>query len=186
MKQLIKFVFLSLLLIAPTISAKTISDVNVSETINISNQKLILNGAGVRSKFFFDLYVGSLYLPKSTTDANTAIDSDVAAIRLNITSGMITPEKMQEAVAEGFEHATHKNIAPIQTQIDEFIDLFGSGIKEGDQFTFVSHKNVGITAYKNGKQLANIKGEGFRKALFQIWLGDKPAQKSLKKKMLGK
>lgn len=45
-------------------SAVTIADVNITEAVSHSEQstKLILNGAGIRSKFIFDIYIGSLYL----------------------------------------------------------------------------------------------------------------------------
>ena len=43
----------------------------------------------------------------------------------------------------------------------------------------------GVEAYKNGALASVTKGVEFKKALFGIWLGDKPAQKSLKKEMLG-
>jgi hypothetical protein len=64
--------------------------------------------------------------------------------------------------------------------------LFKDEIKEGDQFTLVANKARGVTAYKNGQEQATIEGEMFRQALLKIWLGDKPAQKSLKEAMLGK
>ncbi|MBE8168623.1 MAG: chalcone isomerase [Shewanella sp.] len=186
MKLFVKMLFTVALLANHVVFAKTVEDVEVADTLSIDGQHLILNGAGVRSKIFFDLYVGSLYLPEKTSDYMSAMDSSSAAIRLNITSGLITPEKMQNAIIEGFEDATHKKLAPIQIQIDEFIGLFESGIKEGDQFTFLAQKDTGITAFKNDIKITKIKGEAFRRALFAIWLGDKPAQKSLKKKMLGK
>ncbi|MCL1077068.1 chalcone isomerase [Parashewanella spongiae] len=186
MKLFVKVLFTATLLISNVTLSKTISDVEIADRLSVGNQNLVLNGAGVRSKLFFDLYVGSLYLPKKTSDFQKAMDSRFALIRLNITSGLITPEKMQNAVIEGFEAATHNQLAPLQTQIDEFIDLFESGIKEGDQFTFFAQKDIGITAFKNDVKISEIKGEAFRHALFAIWLGDKPAQKSLKKKMLGK
>ncbi|MGL5395016.1 MAG: chalcone isomerase family protein, partial [Shewanella sp.] len=43
--------------------AKEVSGVQVADSITLDAQTLQLNGAGVRSKFFMDLYVGSLYVP---------------------------------------------------------------------------------------------------------------------------
>ena len=63
--------------------------------------------------------------------------------------------------------------------------LFNEDIKEGDQFTLLTSKEQGVTAYKNDQEQATIKGEMFRQALLKIWLGDKPTQKSLKAAMLG-
>ena len=185
MKLLSKLLLVFIVFFGSQAIAKTVSGVSVSEQLNIENKPMLLNGSGIRSKFFFDLYVGSLYLSKKTKHADKAMDEKYAAIRLNITSSLITKSKMEEAIVEGFEHATHNNVKPIQAEIDEFMSLFDSGIKEGDQFTFVFYKGVGVTAYKNMKKLTDIKNETFRHALMAIWIGDRPAQKSLKKHMLG-
>jgi len=148
--------------------AKEVSGVQVADSITLDAQTLQLNGAGVRSKFFMDLYVGSLYVPTPSNTTAEVINAPVAAIRLNITSGMITSEKMRDAIIEGFEYATADNTTDIQ-----------------DQFTLVANKSRGVTAYKNGQEQATIEGEMFRQALLKIWLGEKPAQTSLKEAMLG-
>lgn len=186
MKLLSTLTLASALLLPHTLMAKEVSGVQVAETVTLDSQTLQLNGAGVRSKFFMDLYVGSLYLPAALSSTAAVIDAPVAAIRLNITSGMITSEKMRDTITEGFEQATAENTADIQPQIDTFMALFKEEIKEGDQFTLVANKARGVTAYKNGQEQATIEGEMFRQALLKIWLGDKPAQKSLKEAMLGK
>ena len=185
--KLLSTLTLATALFLPNIScAKDISGIEVADTIVLENQSLQLNGAGVRSKFFMDLYVGSLYVPAQLSSTVAVLEAPAAAIRLNITSGMITSEKMRDAITEGFEHATAENTADIQPQIDAFMALFKEEIKEGDQFTLVANKARGVTAYKNGQEQATIEGEMFRQALLKIWLGDKPAQKSLKEAMLGK
>ncbi|KEK27638.1 chalcone isomerase family protein [Shewanella xiamenensis] len=165
--------------------AKEVSGVQVADSITLDAQALQLNGAGVRSKFFMDLYVGSLYVPTPSNTTAEVINAPVAAIRLNITSGMITSEKMRDAIIEGFEYATADNTTDIQPQIDAFMALFKDEIKQGDQFTLVANKSRGVTAYKNGQEQATIEGEMFRQALLKIWLGEKPAQASLKEAMLG-
>lgn len=174
----------SLLLIGSA-SAKEISGIDVAEHIAIESTQLQLNGAGVRSKFFIDLYVGSLYLPSTTDNITTILDAPTSAVRLNITSGMITSDKMRDAINDGFEDATDGNTDEIQTEIDAFMALFIDEIKEGDQFTLATDKALGVTAYKNGEAQATIEGEAFRLALLKIWLGDSPAQNSLKNAMLG-
>lgn len=185
MKSLTKIAFVILFLMSAQAQARVISDVDIAESISISEHTLNLNGAGVRSKFFMDLYVGSLYLPQRTTNIDDILNAPIVVIRLNMTSGMITSDKMSDAINDGFDDATDGNVADIQAQIDTFMALFSDEIAEGDQFTFAATKAFGVTAYKNGQQQPTIEGELFRQALLKIWLGDKPAQKSLKKAMLG-
>ncbi|GLS83625.1 chalcone isomerase family protein [Paraferrimonas haliotis] len=166
--------------------AKTVSGVELSDTISANEQQLTLNGAGVRSKFFIDLYVGSLYLSQANSDANAIINSDeISAIRLNITSGLITSDKLIEAIVEGFDLSTNGDTAAIQSRIDNFIAVFNEEIVKGDQYTFVFTPGTGVVGYKNGEQKVSIDGDDFRTALMGIWLGAKPAQKKLKQRMLG-
>jgi hypothetical protein len=173
------------LMLSPVVHAKSISGVELDESLNIAEQALTLNGAGVRSKFFMDLYVGSLYLPSHQSALAEIIAQPVAVIRLNITSGMITSDKMIDAINEGFDGATDGKPEQLKAEIDQFMALFSAEIKKGDQFTFVLTKDQGVVSFKNQQQQGEIAGESFRQALIKIWLGDEPAQKSLKKAMLG-
>lgn len=174
------------LLLPLSLQAKEVADVQLDDNVTLNKHTLILNGAGVRSKFFIDLYVGSLYVPSALHSTAAVLAADNVAVRLNITSGMITAEKMQDAINEGFDDATQGNTADIQPQINQFMGLFSDEIVEGDQFTLLASKAQGVTAYKNEVAQATITGEPFRQALLKIWLGKDPAQTSLKKAMLGK
>ncbi len=66
-----------------------------------------------------------------------------------------------------------------------FIDVFKEEIKVDDTFNMVYIPSVGVEIYKNDKLASTIKGLEFKKALFGIWIGEKPAQSSLKEEMLG-
>ncbi|WP_394200648.1 chalcone isomerase family protein [Shewanella waksmanii] len=176
------------LLIAGLLTSQThaanVAGIELAEKIQPEHSELVLNGAGVRSKFFIDLYVGSLYVSSPSQQLDEILSQPEVAVRLNITSGMITSDKMQDAINEGFDDATDGNTDAIKQQITTFMALFADEIKQGDQFTLVATKDLGVTAYKNGKLQDTVKGEAFRQALLKIWLGDQPAQKSLKKAML--
>ncbi len=168
-----------------SVSAKEISGVEIPETISPEQQVLHFNGAGVRSKFFVDLYVGSLFTTAKMDSATKVMEGDQpAAIRLNITSGMITSEKMTKAMIEGFERATHGDVSPIEGSIKDFMSAFSEPIVEGDQFTLLSIPGKGVVTFKNGKQQSVTQGDTFRKALLGVWLGDDPTDDDLKEDML--
>jgi hypothetical protein len=178
---------LTLLVVSPAINAKEIEGVNMPEYLEVGKSKLILNGAGVRSKFFMDLYVGGLYLENKSNNPQEIIDSDEPmAIRLHIISSLITSKKMENATREGFENATKGDTEPIKSQIEEFISVFKEKIEKNDIFELTYLPAEGLEVYKNGEFKSRIEGPAFKRALFGIWLGEKPAQKSLKEEMLGK
>ena len=114
---------LACLAIAPLAQAKMVNDVDVADKIQVADQSLTLNGAGVRSKFFLDLYVGALYLNNHSADANATVAADEAmTIRLHITSSLINGEKMSDATLDGFVKSTGGNIAPIQKEVDSYCE----------------------------------------------------------------
>lgn len=159
---------------------------NIPDSLKTTSSELALNGAGMREKWLIDLYVGGLYLKEKQQNAEKILDADEPmALRLQIVSGMITSEKMTSATVEGFESALNGKTEPLQAKIDDFLKTFKDEIKEGDVFEMVYDPKEGVKIYKNTQHANTIQGLEFKKALFGIWLSDNPAQKSLKKQMLG-
>ena len=158
------------------------------KTLELDGSNLVLNGKGVRKKMFMSLYDGGLYLQSKSSNAAAIIAADEPmAIRLDITSGMITSENMEEALLEGMENSTGGKMAPLKEYTDAFMSAFKEKINEGDIFDIAYKPGKGIDTYKNGTFLKTIDGGmPFKKAIFGIWLGDKPADKNLKKGMLNK
>lgn len=172
----------------PASSQVTYNGVTLPATLKAGDQSINLNGGGIRKKLFFKLYTGGLYLAEKTSDANTIINADKAmAVKLQITSAMISSENMSEAINEGFGKSTKGNTAPLKSQIDKFVATFGKEeIVEGNVFDIVYVPGSGVESYKNGKLQSTIPGLEFKKALFGIWLCDEPADEDLKEGMLGK
>ena len=163
-----------------------VDGVKFDNTLTLSGNELMLNGAGTRVKYFMDMYVGGLYVTSKTKDGNKVVNADEAmAMRLNIVSGLISSGKMEDAIDDGFDEVLDGNVASMQKQIDTFKSFFSEEISKGDVFDISYSKAGGTEVYKNDKKVGAIAGLDFKKALFAIWLGDKPADKKLKKGMLG-
>lgn len=180
-------VAMTVLLLNSVAFSAPVAGVDIADSVLFDGTSYRLNGTGVRKKFIMKLYVGSLYTNQAFREENEILDGPVSAvIRLDIISGLITSKLMAETVQEGFEKAMGGDSSPLQPQIDSFIGVFNEKIDKGDSFTFVSVPGQGVTAYKGEKELKVIKDDYFRKILFSIWLGNDPADKNLKKDMLGK
>lgn len=177
---------LACLAIAPLAQAKMVNDVDVADKIQVADQSLTLNGAGVRSKFFLDLYVGALYLGNHSADANATVAADEAmTIRLHITSSMIDGEKMSEATLDGFVKSTGGDIAPIQTEVNALIGAFRDAVENKDVFDLQYVPGQGVSVIRNGDIKVIVPGLAFKQALFGIWLSEDPVQEGLKEEMLG-
>jgi len=183
MKKIL-FLYIGILLIS--VFAKEIGGVDIQEKLMINNHTLSLQGAGVRSKFIFDIYTGALYLQNKTNDPKKIINDNISSdIRMVITSSLVTGAKMKEGFSDDFKVIKSLGYEVDNGSLKKFLHTFDTKIHKGDIFDFAYFPQVGLMIYKNQKMLTIIKSTNFKKALYAIWLGKKPAQESLKKKMLG-
>jgi hypothetical protein len=183
-----KIIFLSLIFLAFKLNAqstKTISGVKFPTNTTVGTKELVLNGGGLREKYFFDLYVAALYLKAKSNEAGKVVYNDAEmAIHIKIVSDKVTREKFIETVKEGFATVTHGKAT--KDQINKFTGFFSDDIKKGDKIHLEFVPGTGLQVKKNGTLKGTIAGLEFKQALFSIWLGDKPVDDDLKKELLGK
>lgn len=168
--------------------AAEVSGVKLADSIHLGSRDLVLNGAGLRTKFFFKVYVAALYLGEKSHVAEAALNQPgEKRISLNILRE-ISDEKM----LKGFNEVMVANHTPAEMQalapqLGELTAIFHAvgEVKEGDVVNLDYLPDAGTKIVVNGVLRGSIPGEGFNRALFKIWLGDKPAQPDLKQKMLG-
>jgi hypothetical protein len=175
-----------MLFLSTSAFAIDVAGIKMPDTMKAGGQDLVINGGGKRTKFMMKVYVAGLYLKQKNGDAQKIVDADEPmAIRLQVTSGLVSADKMKKAIDEGFENSTSGNVAPIKAKIDAFTAVFKE-IASGIVYDFVYVPGKGVEIYKNGQMVSTIQGLDFKKAMFGIWLCNKPAQESLKEQMLGK
>jgi len=190
MKKILLFFTFILSLQFSTVSAQTHMEVNgvtVPRKIEFQNKTLQLNGAGGRSKMWLEVYVQALYLSQLSQDPKFIIDSDTEmAIRIEITSSMVSSNKLTKAMNAGFEKSAGSNLQELRPRIEQFKALLSDDIKEKDVFILGYNPfDQTINVIKNEVVKGTIPGFDFKKALFGIWLSDKPVDDTLKKHLLG-
>ncbi len=155
------------------------------KTLNAGDAKLVLNGSGSRNKYFMKMYVVGLYLSKPSADGGAIVAANAPmAMRLEITSGMVTQERLVESLNEGFEKSTHGKPDEVRREIEQFRGLFAKAIAKGDVFDLTYLPSQGVVVSKNGKRQGIVQGLSFKKALFGIWLSEDPVDKGLKSRLL--
>jgi hypothetical protein len=168
--------------------SKDIEGVSVPEKIAVdSGTVLSLIGAGVRTKFFFDIYVGALYLPETMHDVEQVIDDPgPKRVGMYILYSEISKEKITSAWTEGFEdNNTDAQLKSLQQRLDQFNGMF-KDLKEGDVVFMDYMPDMGTQLVINGQEIGTIEGHDFNTALLKVWLGKSPADSDLKSAMLGK
>jgi hypothetical protein len=132
------------------------------------------------------VYEGSLYLETNDSDANKIINADdPMALRIDVTSTMVTADAMRKALNDGLAKSTGNNTGPIIEEINQLSSSFDSGVSEGDYYEFIYLPKIGTHVIKNNNLVEIIPGLAFKKAFFGIFLSDNPIQKNLKKALLG-
>ena len=157
-----------------------------------ASESLVRRGSGIRTKPILGaVYELTLSVPESfkTADAKTIIEADQPMeFALEIQSRLITRARFVEVTTEGFEKAARSGYASAKTQA--FLDQFSAvEFKKGD-FVLMRYADGALaTIYRTAAgaetPLGSISGLDLKKALFAIWLGEKPVQESLKKALLG-
>lgn len=188
MKQIRLFtLFLSILIAAPTLQALEIEGVSLPESVMVDGKTVQLNGAGIRTKFFFDIYIGALYLETHTTSAKAVlIDPGAKRISMDFLYGEVEKEKLRDGWKEGFrKNQLPERMAVLQPRLERFNALF-SDAHRGDKVTFDLFTDGTTHIQINGKESGVIEGADFQQALLAVWLGKKPADGDLKMAMLGR
>ena len=182
LKKYIKYLIISIGLFLVT----TISASDVPQTIEFEGSNLILNGQGTRVVFFMKVYEGSLYLENKNSDADEIMNSNAPmALRIDVTSEMVTADAMKKALSEGLEKSTNNNTSHILDEIEQLSSSFNSAVASGDFYEFIFVPEIGTHVLKNNELVELIPGFDFKKAFFGIFLSNNPIQKNLKKALLG-
>ena len=169
-------------------SAIEVEGINIEESItNNAGDILVLNGSGLREKFWVDVYVGSLYLQKPLKDVADILSSNQAfRIQLNFLYKEVSKEKLLNSWKEGFEkNQTAEALEALASRIETFYSYFTKSALRDDVYVFSYQPEVGTRTSLNAVDMGLIQGEDFKNALLEIWLGNYPADKDLKKDMLG-
>ncbi len=183
MKRLLMFM-LAFVFFASFAQAKEVSGVNMPDQYQIGKTVLVLNGAGARRKFIFvKVYVGGLYLQKKTSNPADVLKQNIKVIRMHFTYSHVSAEKIRNAFKDDL-----KRVAPDVLKSSagkEFLKIFTFNIKSGDNVDLVFDNDT-LSVLYNLKKMGSVKSKKLVDAVVNIYIGDKPAQESLKKELLGK
>lgn len=175
--------------VALSAGAAEVAGVKLDEVTRVANQDLKLNGAGIRYKAIFKVYVAGLYL---TEKKSTVPDVLAAAGPRRVTLVMLR-DVGNEELGRGFMSGIQQNSdrtekAKLIMQLQKFGEVFASipELKKGDVLTTDWIPGSGTVVHLNGKKVSDVLPDiAFYNAILKIWLGEKPVDTRLKPAMLG-
>lgn len=170
-------------------AAAEVEGVKLDDSAKVAGKDLKLNGAGVRSRFGFKVYVMGLYLTdkKKTPAEVLAVDGPrrFTLVMMRDVSG----EDFGEAFMSGINKNTDKaEKSKMVSQMAKFGEIFTTqgNLKKGDVLVTDWVPGTGTVMTLNGKSISEpLPDLAFYNALLKIWLGEKPADSSLKPALLG-
>ena len=174
------------LLTALPAGAREIAGVDVAESLKSDGgTTLHLNGAGVRSKFIFDIYIAQLYMehPANSTEGILGAEGQKRIV-MHFLYSKVEKEKLIDGWNEGFEeNSTADELALLKERITRFNSLFVD-VKKNDAIVLDFIPTTGTRVVIAGEEKGSVEGKDFNDALLKIWLGKKPVTSALRKELL--
>lgn len=170
-----------------TASAREIAGVSVEESVKTDDGiELQLNGAGIRSKLFFKVYIAQLYLENPSREAASIISSDGRKrMVMHFLYDEVGADKLVAAWNDGFAaNLDDQVLNGLADRVSKFNSMFVT-VKKGDEVILDLHPESGTTVTIKGEKKGTVEGRDFAEALLSIWLGKKPVTEDLREELLG-
>jgi hypothetical protein len=166
-----------------------VAGVKLDETAHVANADLKLNGAGIRYKAIFKVYVAGLYLKEKKTTPSDILGlagpKRVTLVMLRDLSN----EDFGRGFMSGIQQNTDKSEkTKLVSQFLRFGEMFASvpELKKGDIMICDWVPGIGTVVSLNGKKMGEPYPDvAFYNAILRIWLGEKPIDITLKTALMG-
>ena len=178
-----------LLSAAAGLPAAEVAGVKFEDRTRVANADLVLNGAGLRKRAFFQVYTIGLYLVEKKPAAADAIalagPKRVAIHMLRDVDADQFTEALTDGMRANHDEAAMKSLEPRVAQFSAIMAELKEA-KKGMAILLDWQPGSGTVLNVDGKPRGRqIEGEDFFRALLRIWLGEKPVQDDLKRALLG-
>jgi Chalcone isomerase-like len=160
--------------------------VSFPQHVQVRGATLTLNGLGLRKATIFGIkvYVGALYLPHPTGDAQAILSSaEPAEMELRFVFH-VSAGQLRDAWADGFAKSAPGELPKLQSRIAR-LDGWMTSVGSGQRMTFLRIPGVGIEYALDGSVRGTIGGDDFAEAFLAIWLGASPPSEALRAGLLG-
>jgi hypothetical protein len=179
----------SLLSISLVASSAEVAGIKLDERTRLGASELLLNGAGLRKKVFFKVYVASLYLTeKKQTPADVFALAGPKRVSITLMRN-VSAQDLVDALNDGIrDNSSPEEQHTLKGRVEEMTTtmLTLRQGRKGDVITVDWVPDAGTLVLVNGEPKGKaIAGDDLYRALLRVWLGDRPANGRLKKALLG-
>ncbi len=183
MKRILLILALVCLMIQPAFAIE-VAGVKLLDSVEVGGEQLQLNGYGIRKKFFFKVYLGSLYTATKASSTTQVLENTGGKlIRLNFLYSKLEKARMVGGFAKAIEANSPELLS--DSGIKQFLAWFDADFVEGDQIDFEITADNLVTARHNKRPLGMVKSANLARAILLIYLGREPIDADMKAGMLG-
>ena len=166
-------------------TAGELAGVSLPDQVTVDGRSLVLNGLGLREATIFkvNVYVAGLYLETRSSDAVQIIAAERTKRLVLSFVRDVGRSSLIEAWNDGFAKSAGPALAGLQDRLTT-LNAWMVDVKRGDTLTFTQIPGKGIAVEVKGQVKGALAGADFSRALWGIWLGDRPPNPELKTGLL--
>jgi hypothetical protein len=162
-----------LLSAAAPVAAVTVAGVDLPATVRVGDAELALNGAGLRSKLMFKVYVGALYLAEKNDDAARVLAADQAR-RMEL---RFLRDVTKTQLCESWNEGLAANVPGAGSELKAAFGELCAAMKDvaaGAILALTYRPGTGTEIAFDGRTAATLPGKPFADAVLACWLGPEP------------
>lgn len=179
MKKVLAIVGVALLSLGFTI----VKGKNYASTANVETKTATVRllGAGIRTKWMFDVYAMAVYTESGKCCQIGLIgDEETKLLRIDMLKD-VSAERMAETLGEAFKEHMPKNASTeLIKQQQELMRLFRDECKKDTVIEIIYTPESGTIVKQNGKLIGTFLGKAFQTVLWDIYFGDNTCCSGLK------
>ena len=169
--------------------AREVEGFRFDSTLRLHGEDLLLNGVGVRKRFFLPVYVAGLYVPQKSADAEVLL-AQRGPRRMSM---RFVREVEADLFMNSLMDGMRRNYGPSQldvwrSQIDTLNTVIRTMVmaRRSDHVSWDYAPADGARVMQNSMpRVPAVQGEDFYNAVLRVWLGAQPADADLKRGLLG-
>lgn len=165
----------------------TTVDSEIRRTVDGKSMPLVLTGAALRTKYLFNVYCVASYIDGQSTvrNAKELAEANVAKVLLLKMERHVAGTEMAAAVRKSITDNHPAESFP--AELEAFmVFLVNNPVRKGDQVWITHLPGVGMSCEIVGRGKTLIRHERFSRAVWDIYLGEKPLHASIKSSLVSR
>lgn len=169
--------------------AREVEGFRFDPTLRLGGQELVLNGVGVRRRFFVPVYVAALYVPQRSSDPEVLLTQRGPRRMAMRFVREVEAELFMTSLDVGMRrHYTTQQLEAWRDQWRTLTTVISTMVlaRRSDHVTWDYTPQEGARVMQNSvARVPSMPGEDFYNAVLRVWLGPQPADEDLKRGLLG-